>query len=571
MVSGNRDDKLSLSRQVTVARKAIKLNQDHLRQFKGSIDNIHQDDGTIVKPILICDTKDNHFESDVIQINKNLYQETFYKAGSNPDKCSQCINVDNAQTGTGKTERMVQEIRRTIEDDVNTKLLVFSNTHNLLTDIKKRIGRKYKVVILEGFKRLCKHLDDKTVQMLIDKNIPKYMICTYMSKGKCKGKRCKYKEQFSNAEKANVVLAPNEFVYIKDFNDYDKIYFDESIKDAYLTKTFNYGDFKRALDKIDESKFTEEGLLKNAIHLAVFTKDIEFLKDNLQAIKNIIFTHNKHVSYYRTRSLLKNYCDIKIDDVIMLLDFTRNDEEVVEITKNLSLNDIIFYKHYLTNANIEFIAASFPRTFLTILHNFQTIFHDYDVKVDVKFTKFYNLQCNTFLCCGKGFYKSHFTEYMETDGKDIKNLIERLLYKEHKKVCVLTFQDAIKKNKFYGADAFHFWSLEGVNKFERYDAIVVIGTPLYPESVLVDKFQHLYPGIETPAIEFIDTEHYRKYTDLHYQQFQEELQDQVYNWISRVRPLKIHQSNKVCEIFILGKNPPRQLFSETVVKCLYAS
>jgi hypothetical protein len=241
-------------------------------------------------------------------------------------------------------------------------------------------------------------------------------------------------------------------------------------------------------------------------------------------------------------------------------------------TEDIPVNfpDALFYRHLsssmpvtIQNTEIQF-RQSF---FLEDIFNFQKLFPEYKSRVTIQNTEKKNPDSKLILGKFNGMYSRKFFEdprYKDEREKLEKHHQNKLQYldRQGKNPCTITYSFLIVNGKYLGYPAYGFGTPTGITKYEKHDAVLVLGTHMPGNSIyhkMWDRYFALEHG-EMPKIEFVKNDVQRTYVpnDERLKRiFDAFIMPQTYAAICNVRP---HDS--AVEIYWYGYNIPEPLFHE---------
>ena len=241
--------------------------------------------------------------------------------------------------------------------------------------------------------------------------------------------------------------------------------------------------------------------------------------------------------------------------------------------------EVIMFKQMRSNVSVIFTDTMLQfkhEEFVEKIRRFQQRFPEYTQRTILHYTA----ETNKASVIKQVPTNAFFTGYVKADLKgqsSAKKFISNQKAKHpDKKICVLTYKKLITNDKhkiqgkeytFMGCDAFWFGSAGGINKFEDYDLLVVIGTYMPPTPWYKDMWAETYPSIPFPYADeeflFETSEDKREVMPADSKlrtMFQNRWIPEIYNCVHRIRPL----SHDV-EIQWFGKNIPHALERELSV------
>lgn len=514
---------------------------------------------------------DDYFLSTLFTDDKGVNSsEIICRANFNP--CNNKYNhfIDARQPGVGKTSNTLNFIN----SNTRGKHLVIAPTHEFLEEIAKKIKKEF--VVLKGFSRACRKYDDDTkegeiIREMNEKKIPNKVICRYM---KCKG-ACYYRNQFSKANKRNVSIGmPVQFLHLYDFSVFDSIHIEERVQGGFKLE-WNTKEIYKELLKLTEYIDNER---QKQIMEYIKNKDLENLQSEAALLSDVIQRSNaEKVTMYTKdhkevvkpdNNFLNKICKLNVNNLLLYLELESRDKENKLKTPynsiSVSYQKFLFYKQLKYNIQLNYNCATFPK--ITFLHNlkvFEELFPQYTGVVEIKRSHYINKNVKIIKMGNSGHYKSYLDIQLAIHEPKIKKLIRNEKYNKKKKICILTYKRLIKDGKFLGLDAFWFGASHGINKYRKYDVLIVIGTHLPNLDAYKDYFLEHHPGEDIPNFEdFIKSDGKMIPKDERLKAFyKEKFEDDVYDSIHRLRPLW-ENNRKNITIYWFGNNVPEKLKEE---------
>lgn len=519
-------------------------------------------------------------EGDYTLFTNNTLDSSFDQSSLDKVYINNVIHAE--QPGSGKSTYMIDQIN----SEKSKRHLIIGPTHELLEELESKIKIPFKVIC--GFEHGCPKYNDKKypqIKEMHDAKVPAYAICMRL---KCAG-RCRYREQFAFLKNKKISIGiPVNLLVIVNFDDFDRIFVEES--------TQKNGHYE---DKQKQKELIKEWLkVKHIFGEEKRNKFMSFLKE---MDYNILLSSGMDLSYKIREynevmagsspddaSFMKKVCKLNFDRLIMLLEFKKamdktrkdNPDSINTPINNVSVSysktgsisgysivldwQIILFYMQMEFDQLTYMWATFDMAaFKSQMQLFESWFPRYKTWNLCMTSSMKNLSSTIYLYSKNGYYRSYLKEY------DLEAIREKIKYQKKlgKKVAVLTYKNAIKKDKFLGADAFHFGASHGVNKYTNYDVLFVVGTYLPGVEFYRKEWVRYHPTEQFPDIinkegktdiEYSDDGEYKlpvneKLRYIYEQTFMEE----VYDSIHRVRPL-----NNPRTIFYYGKNIPYKLKDE---------
>lgn len=489
-------------------------------------------------------------------------------------------NFDARQQGSGKTYAMIQKINENVEG----KDLVIGLEHKVLDEIASKITKPN--IVLKGFSSICARYHEQSkegqiIRELYETNdvekIPNKNICQYM------GCSCEYSTQFTEARNEGVtVLMPVNFLHIFELNEFDRIFVEENIfgnnfkmkwNRSYLiseiAKLRHVDDFqiKAKLKTIKlKHKLAEDIRNKNQGSLSIYAEEYKQMinKNNERWIG--VAGQVKDIKGFK-----KGFCNLKIDNLILYLEISQRDEKEKLIRDghiDFDYQMLLFYKQMHHDRDIQYNCARenlVKNEFLNQLKIFEYLFPHYHGIMNITYSN-KTRKTSKLIKHGKaGWYRTDYASYFANRGSEIENLIKYQKYKKNKKVFILTYMENVVDGKYLGCDAIYFGAAHGLNKFEKYDVLIVIGTFLpSPDGYMKNRLKYF---IEE-AVDFNDEKMYVKFSNgmkvpkhpIDYAYFMS-YQDDVRDSVHRARAL-----NHDVEIHWFGNNIPKKLLEEMSYK-----
>lgn len=514
---------------------------------------------------------DDYYLSEVFKDNEGINSsEIIYRANFNPSDKRYNHFIDARQPGVGKTTNMLNSIN----SNTKGKDLVIASTHEFLEEIDKKIKKEF--VVLKGFSRACRKYNDETkegeiIREMYRKEIPNKVICMYM---KCKGACC-YRNQFSQASKEDVSVGmPIQFLHLYDFSLFNSVHIEERVQGHFELK-WNSKEILKELFKLNN--YIDPKKLKQIVEY-IKNKDLENLQHEADFLSNAIQESNeKKVAMYRKvykevakpdSRFLNHICKLNVNKLLFYLELESRDKENKLKTFfnsiSLSYQQLLFYKQLNYNINLKYNCATFPKNeFLHDLKVFEELYPQYTGVVQIKRSHHKNKNVKIIKMGNSGHYKSHLNSQLTTYEPKIKKLIRNEKYNKKKKVCVLTYKRLIKDGIFLGSDAFWFGASHGINKYRKYDVLIVLGTYLPNLDAYKDYFLEHHSDEDVPNFDgFIKSDGKMIPKDERLKAFyKEKFEDDVYDSVHRLRPLW-QNNRKNITIYWFGNNVPEKLKEE---------
>lgn len=351
-------------------------------------------------------------------------------------------------------------------------------------------------------------------------------------------------------------------------------------------------DTKKLVDKTFVERLIKVNANKIAMHYIFESKERKDRAERLivQCDRDVN-TQDDHESRYTLYPMadeedIEEYetmkCNVKANKIALNMVLTKDLKELKDAYKGngsteLSWLEVIFFKQMKSDSTVIFTDTMLQfkcDEFVGKIREFQKHFPSFTQRTILHYTE----EKNKTTVITQNPKNAYFTGYVEGDLKGtspVRNYIRNIRNRQpNKKICVLTYKKLItddidkiegKEYKFMGADAFWFGSAGGINKFEKYDILVVVGTYMPPSEWYEDEWANTYsdplPLNEKGEIEFTETLTGKFPTDRRLNViFNDRWLPTVYNCVHRIRPL----SHDV-EIQWFGKNIPNGLHNELSV------
>lgn len=528
--------------------------------------------------------KKEYFHKDIYRDeNGNIEKEIIYNSNYIPnnhiiDKTISKNYIDARQAGIGKTQEIVDIINSS-----KGKNLIIGSSHDFLEDVKPRLNKEF--IQLKGFEKGCVKFEAKTdegklIRSMYQDNVPNKIICMCL---KCKN-RCHYREQFKKAAEDNVDIgAPVEFLHIYDFNDFDNVFIEERVQRSFNI-TWNIKTIKSQLMKIKPyiDEYIKHQKNKKAENInpnlyddiveAFRTKNIEYIRYKANWLSNIIEKSNevkvlKHHEYMKHNDKIQfdkkfsnQICTLRINNLLMFLEFEQRECKAPnEETRTIKIpyQEFIFYKQMHCKKSLRYNCASFVDfEFLYYLQQFEKLFPEYTGYVEVRYSHFTNPEFFKIIKMGnQGFYKSTIKQNLKEHRNEIKNLIYYNKSK-NKRICILTFKNWVKNDKFMGCDAFWFGGKHGINTFRDYDILIVLGTYL-PNKKAYEEYMEIHHPDEDYNLDYLKRRGEFLPNDSKLMEYYEKIfQADIIDSVHRLRALWRQEEIKV---YWFGNNIPEAL------------
>ncbi len=513
----------------------------------------------------------DYFRSDVFNDDEGINSsEIIYRANFAPNEIKYNHFIDARQPGVGKTTNMLNSINSNTEG----KDLIIASSHEFLEEIKKKIKKKF--VVLKGFSRACQKYNDDTkegeiIREMHKKEIPNKLICMYM---KCQG-ACYYRNQFSQAIKEDVSVGmPIQFLHLYEFYLFNSIHIEERVQGSFKLE-WNTKEIRKELFKlindIDSQKlkkiqeYIKNKDFKNLQSEAAYLSDA-IMESNTKKVTNYTKVH-KEVAKPDSK-FLNHICKLNVNNLLFYLELeSRDKENKLENNLNsisLSYQQLLFYRQLDYNIDLKYNCASFPKNeFLHYLKVFEELYPQYTGVVQIKRSHHKNKNVKIIKMNNSGHYKSHLNPQLTTYKPIIKKLIRNEKYNKKKKVCVLTYMGLVKDGKFLGSDAFWFGASHGINKYRKYDVLIVLGTHLPDIDTYENYYLEHHSDEDIPNFEDFDKSDGKMIPkDERLKAFyKEKFEDDVYDSVHRLRPLW-QNNRKNITVYWFGNNVPEKLKEE---------
>jgi hypothetical protein len=471
------------------------------------------------------------------------------------------ITIFPNSAGLGKTTSMEKKAIR--DHQVGTSSIIFSQEHKQLDRIAKELKEKkesLQIVILKGWKKICKYSNDKNIKFLMEEYGNVDCICNI----KCPlyMKQCKYHTQF-NIKGCNILLSPLEFFNSTKLKKLPiNIYFDEnpikfseskySFRKSQLVEILNpslfqdyigndyYLDFTIKLlefcsdiqilinDKIlknihnEIAKGGEASYINKNMWLTAQINNFDrfTLKNSLDSVKGYLFKilkelKNSTLNEDRKLNDLKNILSFKqVWDIVnklikqesYLIDFCYKD-------KLLTGFGVTFYDHKLKdiyklslNKKIVFLWATYEEFLIKSLLSNSYNPERFNVITDEKLN--YNPLNKSQIFEIKNNYSFNRTNLNKDEGF-WKHIIKFISLEGKEKVCVISPSAYEGKFELLGSNwiknNFHYWQgggIEGSNRFVGKTILLIIAKPELPERHFLLEYYKIFKRFPIESLEY---------------------------------------------------------------------
>jgi len=164
--------------------------------------------------------------------------------------------------------------------------------------------------------------------------------------------------------------------------------------------------------------------------------------------------------------------------------------------RKIDFQQYMMYNHLNSRTKIHFSDATFAQRKLLhveLIMSFKKLFPEYLCRCEV-LTQHIKMDSTLWIPMRINckFNKSNMEDDMQEHGKSIQNKIT-YLKKQGKKPCILTYKTCLRSSgTLFGCTAYYYGSAGGVNTYEEYDVLIVIGTHRPPEAWFEQQWNKYY-------------------------------------------------------------------------------
>ncbi|AFV22856.1 hypothetical protein Mpsy_0647 [Methanolobus psychrophilus R15] len=205
-----------------------------------------------------------------------------------------------------------------------------------------------------------------------------------------------------------------------------------------------------------------------------------------------------------------NYDENPFDAIDAMRNYEVKKVEPITLDIELQFHELMMYKQLDYFKTITYIDATFAKRkslYKELILQFKELFPEYTCICEIIEQ---DAEINSNIWIPKNFNCKFNKSDMQDDLKAYQKIIQnKITYLKNlgKKICILTYQNQIKKDDktLFGCPALHFGSAGGINKFENNDVLFVIGTYRPPEDWFRKQWNLYYAARhgEMPSLRWI--------------------------------------------------------------------
>ena len=422
----------------------------------------------------------------------------------------------------------------------------------------RKFGKNICQIYSEDIEKL--HNKGKGVQ-------PMYICAFHILNKLCNSKDCEYKKQFKAIDNNCSIATIPHLLPLLDIFKYDYIYIDENFMN---NKEFNSSlRFKTEILKL-KSTYKKKGRIKLWEELSERYNEFNYnwFGGHFPYLNEAVREYNEQITETaKSTKDLNKCCQLMPDDILLYhkyKDYASYNEgkHVHEIPWNYVIFDLM---HAHRDIKVTHLSASFnEHLFKSNIKKWENIIGR--VKVNYTIERNHSpgrgrvVYFNNELRCQKGKNGDGVNKWKKDARTNIKRIRDKINQRikrktdTEKKVLILTYKILINEGKYGTNDAFYFGGEHGVNSYNEYDCLVVLGSLIPNPDNLKKLYKKYYPENDISIVDFNGKSNgvSFRYNDPDVQTiFEEEFEKSEYDSINRIRPL----ISDYKEIYIFGYIP----------------